>query len=258
MNMRRNTGRSRRGGGTLPSIPWVYRYTSDAAFLTKDGSNIVSPLSDRGTANLQLANGVTARRPLWVDNAAPSGTADVVRFTVDGVNIKTLTATPPSAPFGLNGYTLFFVFNRTAGSTTHVLWFYHPGNIRGGWQLEFSSNLRSFQARTSAGVVKSLTFGTYTANTPEIWTVRNWGGGSDDVDSTTWFDVRVNGTTVAITGNPWFFIPTGHSMSLGNTTATAGPVIDFMEARMTNSYLSTSDCSTVERELGATYGITVP
>ncbi len=226
--------------------------------LTKDGGNLVSSVTNQGSLSLSIAQGTGSRQPLWVDNGSPNTSLDTIACDVDGANIKTLQATPASALFtAAAGYTVFLVFKRAAGSTTHALAYYNTGAARGGWQLEFSSNLRSFQARTSTGTVKSFTFGTYTADTWEIWTIRNWGGGSDDVDSTTWCEARVNGTVTALTGNPWFWVPTTHALLLGNPTATAGPTLRFAEYRAYSQYLSAPQCLAIERQLGALYGITV-
>lgn len=256
--MSRRAIRGRRFTGGVPPLQPVIRYNFDAANLSKDGGNLVASVTDLGRTGLTISQGTPARKPLWIDNGSPNSLLDTIACDVDGVNIKTLQATPSAALFGAaQGYTVFLVFNRTAGSTTHSLAYYNTGAARGGWQLEFSSNLRSFQARTSAGTVKSFTFGTYTANTWEIWTIRNWGGGSDDVDSTTWCEARVNGTVTAITGSPWFWVPTTHAVLLGNPTATAGPTLRFAEYRAYSQYLTAPQCLDIERQLGTLYGITV-
>lgn len=258
MSMRRNTGRARRGGGMVDGFPpKSLDYNFDVANVTKDGSDIISQVVDLSGNARHLTNGVSARRPLWVNNADPSATQDIGRFAPDGVNIKSMTNSPGAALFTLTGYTVFLALNRTAGAAAHALFYYNTGAARGGWSLEISGTAtRQFNARTSAGVVKGCTFGSYTNNTPEIWTIRNKAD-ADDTDSSAYFSTRVNGAAVAYTGSPWFWIPTTHSIFIGNATATAGPVVDKYAARAYAGYLTDAQCLTVERELGATYGITV-
>lgn len=249
------------GGGVTPSP--VISFNVENGNFTDAGAGAISAwvnLANPGTNN--LAQGISARRPVWTDNGAPSGAADIMTCASDGVNPKQGTVVPASALFGLAGYTVFVVVNKSAntGVTTGVC-LYNTGAVRGGWQLEHAGLVRSFQARTSGGTVKSVTFGTATLNTWEIWTIKNWGGGSDDVDSSANFKTRVNGAEVAWTvgtGGPWFWIPTSHSLTWGPPAATAGNDLKTASYRAYASYLSDGECLAIERQLGALYGISVP
>lgn len=255
--MRRNTGRGRRTGGSVAGQAYMFDFDFQAANLSKTGGNLITSVTNQRGALGAIVQGNGARQPLWVNNGDPTGTRDVARFTPDGTNFKQLTNTPAAALFGLAGYTVFLVLNRTAGAAAHLLCQYNNGAVRGGWSLEFSgTTTRNFQARTSAGTVKTATFGTYTNGTPEIWTVRNVG--ANDSDSSALFSTRVNGAAVAWTGSPWFWIPTAHAFNVGITASAAGPDLLVMAHRGIASYLTDEECLAHERELGARYGIAVP
>lgn len=255
--------RSRRFASGLvgPSPVWWANF--EASNVTKTTTiSQTNNLGSLGSAEA-LTQGTALRQPLWTDNGAPSGTMDIADFDPDGVNLKSMTRTPTSAYFGLNGYTVFLVFNRVSSTGQWTLFTHNNGSLRGGWALQVTPGAagRSFQARTSAGTVKSITFGTYTLNTWEIWTIKNWGGGSDDVASDAYFKTRVNGTEVAwavLSGGPWFWIPTGSfATSLNTSTITAGNRTLYGDARAYDRVLSDVECLTIERQLGALYGITV-
>lgn len=243
-------------GIAIPAPAMLYR--GDAAGVTKDGSNIVSQINDLSGNGKHLTQVTSGRRMLWVDNGSPNGTEDILRSTPDGTNAKFEQVAPGAAAFTTTGYTTFLVQKRTAG-TGGVLFYHNNGAIRGGWHFSFSADNRFFQARTSGGTVKSATFGAYTNNTAEIWGTRNWGGGSDDVDSSTWFDTRVNGSTQTWSGTPWFWVPTsGWLTSMGIDAATSGPSADIAHAEAFASYFTAAQMQVKERALGALYGITVP
>lgn len=246
------------GGATGLPTPTL-RNTFEAANLTKDGSNNISSLSELGSVGGALTEGITARQPLWVNAANPNGALPIMRQTPDGTNIKRITnaAVASDAFTSASGFTILIVTRVTlsGGSSTDPVWYYNNGAVRGGWLLEIQSSTRTCQARTSAGVVKSATFGAYTTNTWEMWTLRNWGGGSNDVDSAAWFKARVNGNSVAVGGTPWFWVPTTRIEAFGGSSAVAGPVREVAECVCYPSYLSDSQCAQAEAILNARHGV---
>lgn len=250
------------GGAGIPTP--AFQVNFEAENVTK--TTTISQANNIGTLGLveSLSQGTAGRRPLWTDNGAPSGTMDIADFDPDGVNLKSMTRTPTAAYFGLNGYTVFLVFNRVSSTTQWTLFTHNDGALRGGWALQVTPGAagRAFQARTSAGVVKSITFGTYTLNTWEIWTVKNWGGGGNDVASDAYFKTRVNGVDVAwsvASGGPWFWVPNSTYATLMNTsTITAGNRTLYGDARAYDRVLSDGECLAIERQLGTLYGISVP
>ena len=263
MSMRRNTGRDRRaqpqvvvGGVVVPNPVWKFDF--QAANVSKGGTDLISQVNEQISGVDNATQATEARKPLWTSNGAPSGTRDIALFAPDGANLKTLSRTPAAAPFDATGYTVFCVFNRVLAATgAWNTWLYNTGAARGGWALQTTSgaNGRKFEARTSAGTVKSATYGTYTLDTWECHTIRNYGGGANDVASDTWFDTRVNGAQVAWTGTPWFWIPTSHAMTFGQAATTALNDLKIGAARMYLGLLSDAQCAAVEAELMSAYGL---
>lgn len=244
-------------GGVVVPAPRLW-YNFEAANVTK-ASDLISQVNDLSGNAEHMTEATGTRQPLWVDNGAPGGATDAVEFDPDGTNLKRLTRTPVAAPFGAAGYTIFFAFNRiTAATGNWSMWSYNNGAVRGGWSLQTTSgaNGRRFEARTSAGTAKSVTFGTYTLDTPEVWCVVN--GGADDSDSSATFLTEVNGANVAWTGSPWFWIPTGSFGAAFNNTGTgSGNKLRIFEAMAFDVQLDAAQRLAVTRQIGARQGITV-
>ena len=242
---------------TLPAH--AMRYNFEAANVTKVGGNLIATVNDLSGVGRHLTQATDARKMLWVDNGSPNSLLDIGRSTPDGTDgeFESRTDAPGlgAAFTAASGYTAYVVFKRTAGSIFHPLFIHNNNAVRGGWQLEFNSGTRQMQARTSAGTAKTVTFGAYSNGTLERWIVRNYGGGSDDVASDTWFKVAINGVNTAWSGNPWFWVPITTFLTLiGNNVVTSGPVVEFCEAGSFAAYLSDQQVALLDSQLQVAYG----
>jgi hypothetical protein len=231
-------------------------YNADATVgVVKDGSDLIGTVNDLSTGGRSPTQGTSGRKMTWIDNGSSNSAKDIMRSAPDGTNGKFASHSNSTACFSVaNGYTAYLVFKRTAGSGG--LMFLHNNNsVRGGWQLELSTNTRQMQARTSGGTVKSCQFGTYSNGTWERWIIRNWGGGSDDVDSTTWFKAAINGVNTTVSGSPWFWKHVTTSVTIvGSNNTTSGPSCDIAACGAFDAYLTDAQVAYLDAQLAALYG----
>lgn len=266
---RRLTGRGRRFAGSPLAPVLMLDHGFDVANVTKNGSNQISQVNDLSGNGNHMTQGTAARMIVWVDNGDASGTQDVGLIDTTASFIQEVKSTSTSF-FGLGGYTLFIIGKRVSGGAvnTNAEWdLYRDSSSQGGYLVGVrgtsAAGTRVCEMRSDAGSTFTVGFGSYTADTWELWTVRNWGGGANDVNSAAYFDTRVNGATVAWSmiggANPHFFIPAGASQSaiLGTTSTGGTPVSRVARRRLYSGYMTVDQCRVVEEELAALYGITL-
>lgn len=265
--MNRRLGRSRRWAPTNTGAVPVLSYNYELANVVKDGGNNIDTLLNLGSAgsSLNLAQSTANRKPAWVDNGAPGAATDAGDHLSDGTSARYVQVSPAAAQFGVGGYTIFFAFKKIA-STAATTVFAHCNSIaqlRGGWNLNCGSgaNGRYFETRSSAGAFHGSYFGSYTLNTPEIWTAKVYANGSDDADASANLRLRVNGTqqgtTIAAGTGAWLWVPTSTWVVQIGSTSVSANTLRVYEARMYRGVLTDAQCLDIERSIGARHGITV-
>lgn len=245
MSMRRNTGRDRRGGGTVPfSIVPYYSQGVDLDLnaelgITKDGSNRISSWADQSGAGNTVIQSTGANQPLWLATDTPQS-KPVVSF--DDVNRQLVKLAGATAK-GTAAFTLFMVVKVTANGRM-----FYDGNGGGTGGVTVSVSAGNILENNLGST--SLTDGARSA-LYEVWCWRlaASGGFASALDTK---ELYINGASKALAGTPNMTSGAG-TIILGQSAST--PIMNVARVIAARStLLSVSDCTRIWSYLMSYYG----
>jgi hypothetical protein len=240
MSMRRNTGRDRRGGGTLAFSPAsIVGVTNwwDAA----RGVTIVTGVSqwDDQIGGKNFTQGTGAAQPTFTASATTAGTPAVDCDTSSKLMTNSAMTSMPSA-----AYTIVMVVKVAASSNN----FWGHTNAGATTGLRLDSNSTKFQLIALAPTVLSGNFtwdSSYHVVTFAIAASGGFGAANDTIVH------EVDGVTKTVTGGPGVFTQGTSTIRFGGVTAVP-KIAEMIVANGT--VLSAGDRATLQAYLKAKHG----
>lgn len=233
-------------------VLWV---RPEAAYVTKDGGNLVSAVADRSGQSVTFTQVTGANQPLWVEsgmNGCPILRGDGTDYLLSGNQTWT----------GITGATIFVVAKLTAAGTYYFTTKGTAGSANAGPGCGYLNSDKFLSAladdaanysfgETAAGVPQDSPF----VLTVQVDATQASAGGAEHA-------IWVNGTSQTVTLNSSTGAPAnmdGASLYglLANANTTFPMVGDLAEVIYYDNLLSAANRQAVERALGARYGITV-